>query len=120
MVHANVDFLIERGSPPHGFYIRRFDHKGEVLDARADLYDQAFMLLALAHAGRALARPDLFAAPRSRDALEGAGDDPWRLFRGRDRRLPTLPPEPAYASPLSCGRERRGAVIHRCSSFRLS
>ena len=69
MVHANIGFLLERGRRGDGFYIHRFDHKGEVFDARADLYDQAFMLLALAYAGRALGRPELF-APAS--ALERA------------------------------------------------
>ena len=79
MVHANVDFLVERGRRADGFYIHRFDHKGEVFDGRADLYDQAFMLLALAHAGRALERPELFAvAEELGDALEKA----WRLPHG--------------------------------------
>ena len=79
MVHANVDFLVERGRRADGFYIHRFDHKGEVFDRRADLYDQAFMLLALAHAGQALKRPKLFAvAEELGDALEQA----WRLPHG--------------------------------------
>lgn len=79
MVYANVDFLVERGRRPDGFYIHRFGHKGEAFDARADLYDQAFMLLALAHAGRALGRPDLFVvAGKLGDALEAA----WRLPHG--------------------------------------
>ncbi len=79
MVHANVDFLVERGRRADGFYIHRFDHRGDVFDPRADLYDQAFMLLALAHAGRALERPKLFAAAEELgDALEKA----WRLPHG--------------------------------------
>ncbi len=79
MVHANVDFLVERGRRGDGFYIHSFDHRGEAYDRRADLYDQAFMLLALAHAGRALERPDLFdAAEELGDALEKA----WRHPHG--------------------------------------
>ena len=79
MVHANVDFLVERGRRADGFYIHRFDYKGDVFDPRADLYDQAFMLLALAHAGRALERPKLFAvAEELGDALETS----WRLPHG--------------------------------------
>jgi len=79
MVHANVDFLVERGRRADGFYIHRFDHRGDVFDSRADLYDQAFMLLALAYAGRALERPKLFAvAEELGDALEKS----WRLPHG--------------------------------------
>ncbi len=79
MVHANVDFLVERGRRADGFYIHRFDHKGEVFDGRADIYDQAFMLLALAHAGRALERPKLFAVA---EELGDALDKAWRLPHG--------------------------------------
>jgi len=79
MVHANIDFLLERGRRGDGFYINRFDHKGEVFDARADLYDQAFMLLALAYAGRALGRPELFAAAED---LGDALNKSWRLPHG--------------------------------------
>ena len=79
MVEANIDFLVAHGRRADGFYVHRFDHRGGVLDERADLYDQAFMLLALAHAGRALGRPDLFAlAEQLREAL----DRGWRLPRG--------------------------------------
>ena len=79
MVHANVDFLVARGRRADGFYVHRFDHKGSVFDARADLYDQAFMLLAFAYAGRALQRPDLFeTAEDLGDALERN----WRLPHG--------------------------------------
>jgi mannose/cellobiose epimerase-like protein (N-acyl-D-glucosamine 2-epimerase family) len=79
MVHANVNFLVERGRRPDGFYIHRFDHKGVVFDARADLYDQAFMLLALAHAGRALERPELFAIA---EGLGKALETSWRHPHG--------------------------------------
>ena len=79
MVHANIGFLLERGRRADGFYTHRFDHSGEALDARADLYDQAFMLLALAYAGRALGRPELFAAA---EELGDVLDKSWRLPNG--------------------------------------
>ena len=43
-----------------GFYVHRLDSDARPLDARADLYDQAFVLLALATAGDALAEPRWF------------------------------------------------------------
>ena len=79
MVESNVDFLVARGRRADGFYVHQFDPVGNVLDGRADLYDQAFMLLALAHAGRALDRPDLFAVAETlADNLERS----WRLPHG--------------------------------------
>jgi mannose/cellobiose epimerase-like protein (N-acyl-D-glucosamine 2-epimerase family) len=79
MVAADIDFLVENGRRADGFYIHRFDPRGAVLDARADLYDQAFMLLALAYAGRGLARPELFAAA---DELGDALERGWRMPHG--------------------------------------
>ena len=91
MAAANIDFLVGRGRRADGFYIHRFDHRGDVFDARANLYDQAFMLLALAVAGRALDRPDLFgAAEELGDALERS----WRLPSGvyREGEIALSPP----------------------------
>ena len=79
MVGANVDFLLARGRRADGFYIHKFEPDGAVHDPRADLYDQAFMLLAFAHAGRALRRPDLFACA---EALGDALERTWRLPHG--------------------------------------
>ena len=79
MVTANIDFLVKEGRRSDGFYVHRFDHEARVLDARADLYDQAFMLLALAHAGRALERPDLFTRA---EELGDAVNESWRLPHG--------------------------------------
>ena len=79
IVAANVEFLLKRGRRDDGFYIHKFDHDGAVFDGRADLYDQAFVLLALAHAGRALARPDLFAAA---EALGDRLEKSWRRSHG--------------------------------------
>lgn len=79
MVEASVDFLLDTGRRPDGFYIHTFDSEGVALDTRADLYDQAFMLLALAHAGHAMGREDLFVAA---EALDNALDVGWRLPHG--------------------------------------
>jgi mannose-6-phosphate isomerase len=79
MVEASVDFLVARGRRNDGLYMHCLDHRGGIFDGRADLYDQAFMLLALAHAGRALGRPDLFdVSEELGDALEMS----WRLPHG--------------------------------------
>lgn len=70
-----IDYLITNGPRTDGFYVHRLDADGGVLEAEANLYDQSFMLLALAHAGRALDRPDLFAeAHRLTDLIEAQ----WR------------------------------------------
>lgn len=79
MAVASADFLLRRGRREDGFFIHRFDAEGAPFDARADLYDQAFMLLALAHVGRAAGRDDYFAAA---DALDAALDAHWRLPHG--------------------------------------
>ncbi len=91
MVEANIDFLIARGRRADGLYIHRFGPDGEVFDDRADLYDQAFMLLALAYAAKALGRPELFAVA---EALDDALDAEWRLPHGgyHEGDIATCPP----------------------------
>jgi mannose-6-phosphate isomerase len=79
MVGESMNFLLRAGRRPDGAYIHTFDANGAPLDTRADLYDQAFMLLALAHAGRALGRNDFFAAA---EALDDALEAQWRLPHG--------------------------------------
>ncbi|MBO1073134.1 AGE family epimerase/isomerase [Roseomonas marmotae] len=49
-VELGVDFLRRRAALPGGGYAWRFDRQGRVTDARIDLYDQAFVLLALSAA----------------------------------------------------------------------
>ncbi len=84
MVGVSIDFLVANGRRADGLYIHRSDPHGRVLDARADLYDQAFMLLALAHAARAWVRRPVRrrggARRRPRFAMASA---PRRLSRGR-------------------------------------
>jgi mannose-6-phosphate isomerase len=49
-VELGIDFLRRRAALPGGGYAWRFDLEGRVTDARIDLYDQAFVLLALSAA----------------------------------------------------------------------
>ena len=78
-VGRGIDLIVERGRRADGFYIHKIALDGTPFDARADLYDQAFMLLALAHTGAALERPDLFDAAV---ALDNALEAKWRLSHG--------------------------------------
>jgi mannose-6-phosphate isomerase len=71
IVSGAVDILLARGKRADGFFVHRFDNKGQPFDHRADLYDTAFLLFAFGHAGKALDRPDLFAESRELfDAVE--------------------------------------------------
>jgi mannose/cellobiose epimerase-like protein (N-acyl-D-glucosamine 2-epimerase family) len=66
-----MDLLLARARRKDGFYIASLDAQGDVADGRADLYVQAFLLFALAHAGQALDRPALFdEAERLTDLLD--------------------------------------------------
>lgn len=56
IVEPALGLLLARGSRADGFFVHRFDADGMVLDERADLYDSAFVLFALAHAARVLDR----------------------------------------------------------------
>ncbi|HTV30618.1 MAG TPA: AGE family epimerase/isomerase [Xanthobacteraceae bacterium] len=60
-----VGHLLERGRRSDGLFIHTFSAEGAPLDARADLYDHAFVLFSLGHAARALNRDDLLAVARS-------------------------------------------------------
>ena len=51
-VELGLDYLRRHAFDPGGGYRWRFDLSGEVIDARRDLYDHAFVLLALASAMR--------------------------------------------------------------------
>lgn len=79
MIAASADFLMRVGRRPDGFFIHSFDSSGAPLDRRADLYDQAFMLFALASAGRMTGRGEFFAAA---EALDDVLDENWRLPHG--------------------------------------
>lgn len=55
-----LDRLLAAGRRADGLFVHTFDDAGDVEDERCDLYDHAFVLFALAHAGKVLHRPDLF------------------------------------------------------------
>lgn len=63
-VEMGIAFLRRHARQPEGGYAWRFDLDGRVLDARRDLYDHAFVLLALASATAVLP-----AAPLREEAL---------------------------------------------------
>jgi mannose-6-phosphate isomerase len=72
-VELGIDFLRRRAALPGGGYAWCFGLDGQVLDARIDLYDQAFVLLALAAATAVLpAAPLRDMALRLDDLVESA------------------------------------------------
>jgi mannose/cellobiose epimerase-like protein (N-acyl-D-glucosamine 2-epimerase family) len=60
-----LDRLLEKGRRGDGLFVHTLTADGAPLDTRADLYDQAFILFCLAHAARALNRPDLLVVAKS-------------------------------------------------------
>lgn len=54
-----LDRLLKLGRRDDGFFVHTLDEAGRPADARADLYDHAFVLFALAHAASALGRSEL-------------------------------------------------------------
>jgi mannose-6-phosphate isomerase len=67
-VALGLDYLRRHAFDPDGGYHWRFDLAGRVIDARRDLYDHAFVLLALASAMRVLPSPILRDEARALDA----------------------------------------------------
>lgn len=61
-VELGIAFLRERARQADGGYARCFDLNGRVTDAHRDLYDHAFVLLALSSAARILPAPPLHRA----------------------------------------------------------
>ena len=60
LIGETITALVTGARRADGFYVHKLDGDARPLDARADLYDQAFVLLALATAGEALADPHWF------------------------------------------------------------
>ena len=58
-VERGLEALFRHGRRDDGFYVHKLNTDGSVADGRADLYDHAFVLFALANAGDALKRPEL-------------------------------------------------------------
>ncbi|MGQ3674427.1 AGE family epimerase/isomerase [Xanthobacter sp. TB0139] len=75
LCNSTVDYLLAHGKRADGLFIHSFTTDGTAHDTEADLYDQAFMLFCLAHASRALGRPELL---DEADALMAALDKGWR------------------------------------------
>jgi mannose/cellobiose epimerase-like protein (N-acyl-D-glucosamine 2-epimerase family) len=72
LVNATVNHLLAHRRRDDGFYIHCITADGDMLDNRADLYDQAFIMLCFDHAGKATGRVELFdAADALADTLEG-------------------------------------------------
>ncbi len=75
-VENALSILLERGLSEDGHFVHLFDAQGQVINRAKDLYDHAFGLFALAHASRALGRPDLL--DRSFDILQIMMKTWWR------------------------------------------
>lgn len=54
LIGETIESLVRRARRADGFFVHRLDASAAPLDERADLYDQAFVLFALANAGAAL------------------------------------------------------------------
>jgi mannose/cellobiose epimerase-like protein (N-acyl-D-glucosamine 2-epimerase family) len=65
LVSETIDTVLNTARRSDGLFAHRLDQNAGILDNRADLYDQAFLLLAMASAGQALDRPALFDAAES-------------------------------------------------------
>lgn len=82
LVDETMRVLITRAKRADGFFVHRLDRDGTVLDARADLYDQAFILFALGTAGDALHEGNFFdEAEALLDTIETNWGHPQGGFR---------------------------------------
>jgi mannose-6-phosphate isomerase len=54
LIGETIEAVTKGARRADGFFVHRLDAKAAQLDGRVDLYDQAFVLFALAHAGAAL------------------------------------------------------------------
>lgn len=60
LIAETITVLVERARRHDGLFVHRLDAGANPLDPRVDLYDQAFVLFALANAGEALSEPHWF------------------------------------------------------------
>jgi len=60
LLDQTVSLILANARRGDGFFVNSLTAQGDVYDARADLYVQAFVLLAFSAAGEALGRIDLF------------------------------------------------------------
>jgi mannose-6-phosphate isomerase len=123
-----VETLLAAGRRPDGLFVHSVDTNGHPVDPRADLYDQAFVLLALAHAARALDQPHLIEVA---EVLDSRIEDWWRrrgggYLEGEIASFPPIRQNPhmhlleAYialqaASPRPLWRERAGRIADLCA-----
>ena len=120
--------LLVRAKRADGFFVHQLDQYAEVLDSRADLYDQAFMLFALSVAGSALGDESLFdEAECLLDTLEARWRHPLLGFREGEivnpsirRQNPHMHLLEAFSSLHNASRRRRFAdaaddIAHLCT-----
>lgn len=121
LVGQAIDTILSRARRVDGFFVHRLDATGSHLDARADLYDQAFVLFALGTAGEALGRTDCFdAAENLLDTIEQDWSHPEGGFREGeivDPRVRRQNPhmhlfEAAQALSRGSGRQRFADLAH--------
>lgn len=86
-VELGVAFLRERARQSDGGYAQRFDLNGSVIDGRRDLYDHAFVLLALSSAAAVLPQD-----PLRRESLDLLAYLDGRLRHPSLGYLESLPP----------------------------
>ncbi len=60
LIGETIAVLVEQARREDGFFVHKLGADARPLDVRADLYDQAFVLFALAHAGQTLGEPRWF------------------------------------------------------------
>ena len=97
LVEMGIDFLSRKAKQPDNGYAWRFSLDGEVIDNRRDLYDHAFVLLALSSAARVLP-----AEPLKAEALA--------LIAWLDRHMPH--PDGGYVEALPITDEPRRQNPH--------
>ncbi|HVZ29771.1 MAG TPA: AGE family epimerase/isomerase [Asticcacaulis sp.] len=114
IVTRAVDILLAKGRRSDGLFVHLFSPEGDVVNQSLDLYDHAFGLFALAHAGHALGRSDLLTIAEDIQAKLDA--DWWREAGGYwEGELTPCPPyrqnphmhmlETAYANWQASGSE---------------
>lgn len=79
VVGTAVDIMISKGRRGDGLFGHLFNPDGVLIKESLDLYDHAFALFALAHAGKALGRPDLMAIAED---VQAKLDETWWRAEG--------------------------------------
>lgn len=79
IVAGVIDQILSKGRRADGLFVHMFDEAGQVSNASVDLYDHAFGLFALAHAGRVLQRPDLLEISHE---IQNQLDQTWFRLEG--------------------------------------